>query len=81
MKTVVLIVNRLAWFVPTLFGLLAIVFFISHIVPADPAAFVAGENATPETIAVIRASPSGILPTARSRWRAQRAIPLSTAER
>lgn len=54
MKTVVLVVNRLAWFVPTLLGLLAIVFFISHIIPADPAAFVAGENANPETIAAIR---------------------------
>ena len=28
MKTLVLIVNRLAWFVPTVLGLLAIVFFI-----------------------------------------------------
>ncbi len=55
MKTIVLVVNRLAWFVPTLLGLLAIVFFISHVIPADPAAFVAGENATPETIAAIRA--------------------------
>lgn len=54
MKTVVLVVNRLAWFVPTVLGLLAIVFFISHVIPADPAAFVAGENATPETIAEIR---------------------------
>jgi peptide/nickel transport system permease protein len=49
------VVNRLAWFVPTLVGLLAIVFFISHVIPADPAAFVAGENASPETIAEIRA--------------------------
>lgn len=55
MKTFVLIVNRVAWFVPTVLGLLAIVFFISHVIPADPAAFVAGENATPETIAEIRA--------------------------
>ena len=55
MKTLVLVVNRLVWFVPTLLGLLAIVFFISHVIPADPAAFVAGENATPETIAAIRA--------------------------
>jgi peptide/nickel transport system permease protein len=54
-KTLVLIVNRVAWFVPTVLGLLAIVFFISHVIPADPAAFVAGENATPETIAEIRA--------------------------
>jgi peptide/nickel transport system permease protein len=54
-KTLVLIVNRLIWFFPTVLGLLAIVFFISHVIPADPAAFVAGENATPETIAAIRA--------------------------
>jgi peptide/nickel transport system permease protein len=54
-KILVLVVNRLLWFVPTLLGLLAIVFFISHIIPADPAAFVAGENASPETIAAIRA--------------------------
>lgn len=55
MKTLVLVVNRLAWFVPTLLGLLAIVFFISHVIPADPAAFVAGENASAETVAAIRA--------------------------
>ena len=55
MKILVLMVNRLVWFVPTLLGLLAIVFFISHVIPADPAAFVAGENASPETIAAIRA--------------------------
>jgi ABC-type dipeptide/oligopeptide/nickel transport system permease component len=54
-KTLVLVVNRLAWFVPTLLGLLAIVFFISHVIPSDPAAFVAGENASPATIAEIRA--------------------------
>ncbi|PWS36915.1 ABC transporter permease [Falsiroseomonas bella] len=54
MKTLVLVLGRLAWFVPTIIGLLAIVFFISHVIPADPAAFVAGENATPETIAAIR---------------------------
>jgi ABC-type dipeptide/oligopeptide/nickel transport system permease component len=54
-KILVLVVNRLVWFVPTLLGLLAIVFFISHVIPADPAAFVAGENASPETIAAIRA--------------------------
>jgi ABC-type dipeptide/oligopeptide/nickel transport system permease component len=54
-KTLVLVLNRVVWFVPTLLGLLAIVFFISHVIPADPAAFVAGENASPETIAAIRA--------------------------
>ena len=55
MKTLVLVVNRLAWFVPTLLGLLAIVFFISRVIPADPAAFVAGENASAATIAAVRA--------------------------
>ncbi len=54
-RTLALIVNRLLWLVPTLLGLLAIVFFISHIIPADPAAFAAGENASPETLAAVRA--------------------------
>lgn len=54
MKTLVLVLGRLAWFVPTLLGLLAIVFFISHVIPADPAAFVAGENASAATIAEVR---------------------------
>ena len=55
MRTLVLVVNRLLWVVPTLIGLLAIVFFISHVIPADPAAFAAGENASAETIAAMRA--------------------------
>ncbi len=55
MRTLALIVNRLLWLVPTLVGLLAIVFFISHVIPADPAAFLAGENASPETVAAVRA--------------------------
>jgi peptide/nickel transport system permease protein len=54
-RTLVLVINRLAWFVPTLLGLLAIVFFISHVIPADPASFVAGENASPAAIAEVRA--------------------------
>ena len=44
----------MVWFVPTLLGLLAIVFFISHVIPADPAAFAAGENASAATIAEVR---------------------------
>lgn len=55
MRALVLIVNRLLWFVPTLIGLMVIVFTISHIIPADPVAFFAGENATPEQIAALRA--------------------------
>jgi len=55
MRALVLVVNRLLWVAPTLIGLLAIVFFISHVIPADPAAFAAGENASAETIAAMRA--------------------------
>jgi peptide/nickel transport system permease protein len=54
-KTLALVVNRLLWVAPTLLGLLAIVFFISHVIPADPASFAAGENASPETVAAVRA--------------------------
>ena len=36
-------------------GLVAIVFVISHIIPADPVALVAGESATQEQIAALRA--------------------------
>jgi peptide/nickel transport system permease protein len=55
MRTLVLVVNRLVWVAPTLLGLLAIVFFISHVIPADPASFIAGENASPATVAEVRA--------------------------
>ena len=39
---------------PTLFGLLLIVFAISHVVPSDPARVMAGENAPPEQVAALR---------------------------
>ena len=55
MRALVLTVNRLAWFVPTLLGLLLITFTISHIIPADPIAFIAGDNATAEQIAALKA--------------------------
>ncbi len=55
MRTLVLILKRLAWFIPTLLGLLLIVFTISHVIPSDPAAYIAGESATKEQIAAIRA--------------------------
>ena len=55
MRALVLIVNRLIWFVPTLLGLLIITFTISHIIPADPIAFIAGDNATAEQIAALKA--------------------------
>ncbi len=40
---------------PTVAGLVAIVFVISHIIPADPVALLAGESATPEQIEALRA--------------------------
>ncbi|MEZ5853232.1 MAG: ABC transporter permease [Hyphomicrobiaceae bacterium] len=54
MRTLVLIVNRLAWLIPTLLGLMVITFIISHVIPADPIAYLAGENATNEQIAAIK---------------------------
>ena len=54
MRLLVILFNRLAWFVPTLGGLIAITFFISRVVPADPAALVAGEAATAEQIDALR---------------------------
>lgn len=55
MRVLVLILNRMLWFVPTLIGLMIITFTISHIIPADPVAFFAGENATAEQIEALRA--------------------------
>jgi peptide/nickel transport system permease protein len=55
MRTLVLILHRLAWFVPTLLGLLVVVFLISHVIPADPVGQLAGEQATKEQIAAVRA--------------------------
>lgn len=55
MRAIVLLLNRMAWFVPTLLGLLVITFTISHIIPADPIAFIAGDNATAEQIAALKA--------------------------
>ena len=55
MRALALTVNRLIWLVPTLLGLLVITFTISHIIPADPIAFIAGDNATAEQIAALKA--------------------------
>jgi peptide/nickel transport system permease protein len=55
MKLLVLTGKRLAWFVPTLLGLLALTFTISHVIPADPVALVAGETATPAQVEALRA--------------------------
>jgi len=48
------ILKRILYFVPTLLGLLILVFVVSRVIPADPAALVAGEMATAEQIKAIR---------------------------
>lgn len=47
--------KRLAWGVLVLLLVAIITFFLSHIVPADPAAFLAGQNASEAMVARIRA--------------------------
>jgi peptide/nickel transport system permease protein len=54
MRILALILKRLAWFAPTLVGLLLIVFSVSHIIPADPAAVLAGEGATQAQIDAVK---------------------------
>lgn len=47
--------KRLIWMVFVLFGVMTIVFFISHVVPADPVAAMLGGQAPPELIEEVRA--------------------------
>ncbi len=54
MTWLALVANRLIWFVPTLLGLLTIVFVLSRVVPVDPAVLMAGENASAEQAQRIR---------------------------
>jgi peptide/nickel transport system permease protein len=54
MRLLALLVYRLVWFVPTLLGLLVVVFVVSRILPADPVALVAGETATPAQVEALR---------------------------
>ena len=48
------ILRRTVYAVPSLLGLLIITFLLIRVVPADPAAALAGDNATPQQIAAIR---------------------------
>jgi peptide/nickel transport system permease protein len=48
------ILRRVLFAIPSLFGLLVLTFFLIRVVPADPAAALAGENATPVQVAEIR---------------------------
>lgn len=53
-KILLYALRRLLYAVPTILGLLVLTFFISRVIPADPAALVAGEMATPEQIEALR---------------------------
>src|ERR1700722_6701005 len=54
MKLLAMIARRCLWMPPTLFGLLLIVFAVSHIIPSDPARIMAGENASADQVVAIR---------------------------
>ena len=49
-----LIARRVAWLLPTLLGLAAMTFLVAHVIPADPAALVVGDAATPQQVAEAR---------------------------
>ena len=53
-RKILFFLKRIAYFVPTLLGLLILVFFVSRVIPGDPAALVAGETATAEQVKAIR---------------------------
>src|SRR4249920_1482122 len=54
MRRLEMILSRLAWFVPTLAGLVIIVFLISNVIPTDPVRVLLGENATSSQIEAMR---------------------------
>ena len=49
-----MVARRIMWMPPTLFGLVLIVFVISHVIPSDPARVMAGENAPAEQVQALR---------------------------
>lgn len=50
------VLRRVLLVVPVLFGLLVLTFVLVRVVPSDPAAALAGQNATPAQVAEIRAA-------------------------
>lgn len=55
MRIFALVVRRLLWVAPTLLGVLLFTFTISRIIPADPATLIAGDTASREQVAAVRA--------------------------
>jgi ABC-type dipeptide/oligopeptide/nickel transport system permease component len=54
MRLLAMVARRAVWMPPTLFGLVLIVFAISHVIPSDPARVMAGENAPAEQVQALR---------------------------
>ncbi len=54
MRIIVFTLKRLVFLVPTLLGIVVFVFLISHVIPADPAALVAGPFADQKLIEEVR---------------------------
>ncbi|MBI3711194.1 MAG: ABC transporter permease [Proteobacteria bacterium] len=54
MRRLEMILSRLVWFVPTLAGLVVIVFLISNVIPTDPVRVALGENATLAQVEAMR---------------------------
>jgi peptide/nickel transport system permease protein len=48
------LLRRVLYAIPSLFGLLIVTFVLIRVVPADPAAALAGDNATPQQVEAIR---------------------------
>jgi peptide/nickel transport system permease protein len=53
-KRLAYVAKRVGLIIPTLLGLVVLVFCISRIIPADPLALIAGDRATPEQIEELR---------------------------
>jgi len=51
----IFVAKRLVWALVVLFVVATLTFLLSHVVPADPAAFLAGQNASAESVARIAA--------------------------
>ena len=47
-------VKRLLWALPTLFGVLVVVFVLLRVAPGDPIAMMIGPGATPDDILALR---------------------------
>lgn len=51
-----LLIRRLVWAVPVVFGVLTLVFFLIHLIPGDPVDLMLGEQAAPADRAALRSA-------------------------